>query len=258
VSDNLQSMTILQTDNPRLLRRLEQEVHVWLTRPEDVTNPDKSQEYLSLLSLEERQRYRQFRFDGDRHHFLVAHALLRRVLSAYVDVDPSNWQFSSNQHGRPEISAPKIAPSLRFNLTHTAGLVACVVALELDCGIDVEQLSARGNLTGIAEKMFAASERQALNRLDGDALLGAFFSYWTLHEAYCKALGVGIAHSKRNYRFLPESDGQWTIDFDAPSDGESHHWQFALMKPTTQHLVALAIHTAAAANKAIIHSFVVP
>jgi 4'-phosphopantetheinyl transferase len=258
VSDNLQSMNILQTDNPHLLRRLEQEVHVWLTRPEDVTNPDKSQEYLSLLSLEERQRYRQFRFDGDRHHFLVAHALLRRVLSAYVDVDPSNWQFSSNQHGRPEISAPKIAPSLRFNLTHTAGLVACVVALELDCGIDVEQLSARGSLMGVAEKMFAASEQQDLQALDGQALLERFYCYWTLREAYCKALGVGIAHSKRNYRFLTDGDGRWAIGFDAPSDGESHHWQFALIKPTTEHMAALAIRTTDAAKKAIVHSFVVP
>ncbi len=251
-------MDTFPTDKAHMLQRCEQEVHVWLTRPEEVTDADQLQEYLSLLSIGEIERYRQFRFGEDRHRYLVSHALVRRALSAYVDVDPASWQFSNNAHGRPEISGPDIAPSLRFNLTHTAGLVACIVALELDCGIDAEKVSARGNLTGVAEKLFAASEQQALKGLDGDALLEAFFSYWTLHEAYCKALGVGIAHSKRNYRFLPESDGQWMIDFDAPSDDESHHWQFALMKPTTQHLVAVAIHTPAAANKAIIHSFVVP
>jgi 4'-phosphopantetheinyl transferase len=132
------------------------------------------------------------------------------------------------------------------------------VALELDCGIDVEQLSARGSLMGVAEKMFAASEQQDLIELDGQALLERFYCYWTLREAYCKALGVGIAHTKRNYRFLTDGDGRWAIGFDAPSDGESHHWQFALIKPTTEHMAALAIRTTDAAKKAIVHSFVVP
>ena len=162
-------MHTLHFNNPGLLQQLKQEVHVWMTRPEDVTDPDQLQEYQSLLSSDEKERYRRFHFDRDRHHYLVAHVLLRKALSAYVDVDPSAWQFSQNQHGRPEISGPDIMPLLRFNLTHTNGLVACVVTLELDCGIDVEQSSARGNLLGIADKMFAVSEQQDLMNLDGQA-----------------------------------------------------------------------------------------
>ena len=227
-------MATLQSDNPQLLQRLQQEVHVWLASPEAVSDADKLQEYQSLLSADERQRYRRFHFDRDRHHYLVAHALLRSALSAYVDVAPSNWQFSGNRHGRPEISAPDIVPPLRFNLTHTNGLVACVVNLELDCGIDVEQVSARGNLTGIAEKMFAASEQQVLQALDGQAFVERFFSYWTLREAYCKALGVGIANSRKDYCFVEQGTGQWVIRFDTSSSDASRHWQLAIMKPTEE------------------------
>ena len=251
-------MATLQSNNPQLLQRLQQEFHVWLARPEDITDADKLQKYRSLLSAGERERYRRFHFDRDRHHYLVAHALLRRVLSAYVDVDPLSWQFSSNQHGRPEISAPDIAPPLRFNLTHTTGLVACVVGLELDCGIDVEQVSARGNLTGIAEKMFAASEQQVLQALDGQAFVERFFSYWTLREAYCKALGVGIANSRKDYCFVKQGTGQWDIRFDTSSNDVSRHWQLAIMKPTEEHVMALAIRTAGVSDKAIIHEFVMP
>ena len=258
VSDNVTFMNTFPTDKPHLLQRLEQEAHIWLTRPEEITAADQLQEYLSLLSVREIERYQQFRFDEDRHRYLVSHALVRSALSAYVDVGPASWQFSSNAYGRPEISGPDIAPSLRFNLTHTAGLVACIVTLQLDCGIDAEKVSARGNLTGVAEKLFAASEQQALKGLAGEALLEGFFSYWTLREAYCKALGVGIAHSKRNYRFLRESNGQWTIDIDAPSGDAMSSWQFALMKPTTEHLLAVAMRTADLADKAIVTGFVVP
>ena len=251
-------MHTLGSDNPGLLQQLKQEVHVWLTRPEDVTDPDQLQEYHLLLSPDEQERYRRFHFNRDRHHYLVAHVLLRKALSAYVDVDPSAWQFSQNQHGRPEISGPVSAPPLRFNLTHTNGLVACVVTLELDCGIDVEQLSARGNPMAIAEKMFAASEQQDLMNLDGQKFLGRFFTYWTLREAYCKALGVGIAFSKKDYCFVEEGDERWGIRFAAVSNEESNHWQFVLTRPTTEHVLALAVRTAGAPDKPIVHKFVVP
>lgn len=251
-------MVTLLSDNPPLLQRLQQEVHVWLARPQDIGDANRLQHYRSLLSADERERYRRFHFDRDRHHYLVAHALLRTVLSAYVEVDPANWQFSSNQHGRPEISAPDIAVPLRFNLTHTTGLVACVVTLEVDCGIDVEQLSARGNPMAIAEKMFSVSEQQALKRLDGDALQDRFFAYWTLREAYCKALGVGIANASKDYCFVEQGAGQWEVRFDAASNDASRHWQLAMMKPTQEHVMALAIRVAGMADRSIIHEFIVP
>jgi len=251
-------MDTLPTDNPQLLQQLENEVHVWLTRPEDVTDLDQLQEYQSLLSSDEKERYGRFHFDRDRHHYLVAHVLLRKALSAYVDVDPSAWQFSQNKHGRPEISGPDIEPLLRFNLTHTNGLVACVVAIELDCGIDVERLSARGNLMGIAEKMFATSEQRDLMNLDGQVFLERFFTYWTLREAYCKALGVGIAWSTSNYGFVEEGGERWGIRFDALSNDESDHWRFTLARPTTEHLLAVAVRTAGMSDKSVIQSFVVP
>jgi 4'-phosphopantetheinyl transferase len=256
--DNPWLMRTPHFDNSGLLQQLQREVHVWLTRPGDVTDPDQLQEYQSLLSADEKERYGRFHFDRDRHHYLVAHALLRKALSAYADVNPSVWQFSQNQHGRPEISGPDIAPSLRFNLTHTNGLVACVVTRDLDCGIDVEKRAVRGNLMGIAEKMFAASEQQDLMSLDGQEFLERFFTYWTLREAYCKALGVGIAGSKKNYCFVEEGSERWGIRFDALSNEEGAHWQFVLTRPTTEHLLAVAVRAAGKADKSIIQHFIVP
>jgi 4'-phosphopantetheinyl transferase len=179
-------------------------------------------------------------------------------LSTYVDVGPAAWQFSAGQHGRPEIAGPAGAPALRFNLTHTAGLTGCLVTLDADCGIDAELITSRGNLQAIAEKMFADAELVMLNKLDGHAFLEQFFIFWTLREAYCKALGVGLGFSKKDYVFETGSDDGVKIRFDAPASDSGKHWQFTILRPGADHMVAVAIRSEGVSRKAVVHRFIVP
>jgi 4'-phosphopantetheinyl transferase len=241
-----------------LLRQLDNEVHVWFSMPDAVTDPGQLAYYKSILSSEEQQRYRRFHFDKDRHLFLVSHALVRKVLSSYVDVDPADWQFSAGRHGRPEIAGPAGIPALRFNLTHTAGLAGCLVTLDTDCGIDAELISRRGDLLAIAGKMFADSELVMLKKLDGRAFLEQFFIFWTLREAYCKALGVGLGFSKKDYAFETGSDDGVKIRFDAPAGDAGEHWQFTILKPGADHVVAVAVRAEVQSGKDVVHRFIVP
>jgi len=241
-----------------LLTQLENEVHVWFARPEAVIDPGLLAYYESILSAEERERHQRFHFDKDRHLFLVSHALVRKVLSSYAEIDPPAWQFSANEFGRPEIANPDISRSLRFNLTHTSGLAACVVTMNMDCGIDAEEMRARGDQMGIAGKMFAATEQAELQQLQGSAFLERFLTYWTLREAYCKALGVGIAYSKKDYFFAAESDGRYAIRFESPSNGQDRHWRFAILRPGADHMVAVATRSEGRSSKEVVHRFIVP
>jgi len=202
------------TGHAHLLKQLDSEAHVWFTNPATVVDADQLARCMSLLSAEEKDRHRRFKFEKDRHQFLVAHAMVRTVLSSYADVHPSAWQFSYNPYGRPEISAPDINTPLRFNLTHTEGLVACLVTLNSDCGIDAENLRLPGNPQGIAEKMFATSERHALNQLQGQAFLERFLTYWTLREAYCKAIGLGLSSPMNHFAFECADGEHFSIRFD--------------------------------------------
>ena len=240
-----------------LLQQLESEVHVWLATPEAITDPEQLACYAAMLSSEERARQQRFHFEKDRHSFLISHALVRKVLSAYVDVGPADWQFSAGRHGRPEIAGPAGVPALRFNLTHTAGLSGCLVSLDADCGIDAELITRRGDLQRVAGKMFADSERDTLKKLDGRAFLEQFFIFWTLREAYCKALGVGIGFSKKDYAFATGSDGRVRISFDTPADSEDH-WQFTILRPGTDHLVAAAVRSDGLSGRDVVHRFIVP
>lgn len=241
-----------------LLKQLEQEVHVWFSMPEAVTDQAQLAYYRSILSPAERERYRRFHFDSDRQLFLLSHALVRRVLSSYVDVDPSVWQFSANEFGRPEISSPDLSQSLRFNLTHTSGLAACVITLDTDCGIDAEKIRARGDQAGIAGKMFAETEQAELKKLEGQAFMERFFVYWTLREAYCKALGVGIARSGKDYSFERDSEGHYGIRFLHRSNGQDGHWQFTILRPGTDHMLAVAVRSEGLSARDVVHRFIVP
>jgi len=247
-----------KVDTPRL-EQLQQQLHVWLTVPEEITDSGKLAEYLSLLSEEERERQQRFHFEKDRHSFLVSHALVRRVLSMYADVDPADWQFAAGEYGRPEISAPAGVPPLRFNLTHTEGLTACLVTLGVDCGIDAERLGRRGKLQAVAEKMFADSELETLGALDGQQYQQQFFTFWTLREAYCKALGTGLGFSKKDYAFEVAGDSRIAISFASHRDDEQwKYWQFNLLRPAVEHLVAVAVRTDGLSGKTVVQQYIVP
>jgi len=243
---------------PRL-EQLQQQLHVWLTVPDEITDPGTLSDYLSLLSEDERERQQRFHFEKDRHSFLVSHALVRKVLSMYVDVDPADWQFSAGEFGRPEISGPAGVPPLRFNLTHTEGLSACLVTLDVDCGVDAERVGGRGNLHAVAGKMFAASELETLSALEGQQYQQQFFTFWTLREAYCKALGTGLGFSKKDYAFDVTADNRIAINFASPRDnGQGKYWQFNLLRPAVEHLVAVAARTGGLSGKAVIQQYIVP
>jgi 4'-phosphopantetheinyl transferase len=225
-----------------LIDSLNQEAHVWFSIPESVQNDGKLRKLAAILSNEELNRYRRFHFPADRHRYLVSHALVRKTLSRYIDIPAEDWCFSHGEHGRPEISNPNVA-ALRFNLTHTAGLVGCVVTLDNDCGIDAELISDRHNPAGVAERMFSTDERLELKQLKDAAQLAYFFTRWTLREAYVKARGIGIAFPTRKLQFRVDDKAGVTVKFEAGLQENERDWHFHLLRPTPEHVAAIAVRT---------------
>jgi 4'-phosphopantetheinyl transferase len=149
------------------------------------------------LSATERDRMARLYFARDRQAYAAAHALVRHLLSACApEVAPGAWQFTVSSYGRPELPPPW--ERLRFNLSHTDGLVACVAGLDVDCGIDVEAVRPRHAGLGTAGQALASyalapSERQVVSAAPEDLRPWLFCRYWTLKEAYVKARGMGMS-----------------------------------------------------------------
>ena len=233
-----------QMDRQALITDLADNAHVRIFRTDTVTDADQLADSVALLSPDETARFNRFRFDADRRLYLLSHAMLRRALSAYAEVKPAAWIFSHTVKGRPEIAGPDTGLPLRFNLTHTRGLAACVVTHSVDCGVDAEQLSVRRHAMEIAARMFAAEELEVLRGLVGQAFLEQFFACWTLREAYCKARGVGLAGSGKHFRFERDASGAWQL-YCGDQSASGGHWQLAVEHVPATYMVAVAVNAAA-------------
>src|SRR5688572_22249625 len=109
---------------------------VWILEQQTLTAADVAR-CNAVISPAEQDRMQRFRFEQDRDSFRAAHALARFALSSWESaVSPHAWVFEETSHGRPEIAARRGFPQLRFNISHTRHLVACIVTRELDCGVD--------------------------------------------------------------------------------------------------------------------------
>ncbi len=236
---------------PMSVERLDRETHVWLVVPEAIQDKTKLDACRSVLSESELAQYQRFHFPQDRHRFLVSHALVRNVLSKYLDISPAEWMFYCTSHGRPEIANRDIS-ALRFNLTHTAGLAACVVTLCDPCGIDAEQIAARHDPLAVARRMFSAAEYEQLRQLAGREQMEYFLTLWTLREAYVKARGIGISFPTRKLQFDIDAEGLVSVEFQPELKERADQWQFTLLAPTPQHLGALAVRRSGTLHKELV------
>ena len=166
---------------------------------------------------------------------------MRTVLSRYVAVDPSIWRFERNKYGKPAIAYPRGIPPLSFNLSNTTGLIACLVALGRDVGIDVEDTTRLGETVEIVDQFFSPTEVAALRALPSNDQRYRFFEYWTLKEAYIKARGMGLALPLEQFSFHLEVRQPVRIAFDPRLHDDPRSWQFAQFRPTSRHLMAAAI-----------------
>jgi 4'-phosphopantetheinyl transferase len=232
-----------RSGEPLLLERLADEAHLWLVSLRESIPETLERRWRGLLSPQEETADRRFRVESARRQHLAARALVRTTLSRYAEVDPRRWRFRSGPQGRPEIADPAGTPALRFNLSHTRGLVACLVTLGLDAGVDVERPGRRlRDPLALARHGFAPAERAALQRLSGGARRELFYDLWTLKEAYVKARGAGfltLPASKLAYEITPNRAIHLTLEPELEDRAEA--WQVALLAPTADHRLALAI-----------------
>lgn len=216
------------------------EAHVWFVRTEHVQDAAWLAFCERLLSADEAARSRRFVSESDRREFLIAHAFVRTVLSKYADVLPSAWRFAPDPKGRPAIVNAG-SPPLEFNLSHTKGLAACVVARVREVGVDVEDLGRRTAAESVAGAYFSPDEVAALEAQPPDRRGERFLELWTLKEAYVKARGLGLALPLQRFSFRLEDGRAPAISFAPELPDTAESWQFAQFRPTSSHVLAVAI-----------------
>ena len=177
-------------------------IDVWTTRTDEPGIRDRLPAYRRLLSNDEIRRAERIVHPEAGLLFVVGRALSRTMLSRYAAIQPRDWQLIIDAHGRPELAMrPAHVPDLRFNLSHTNGLVACAVTVGRELGIDVEHIGRPLNFD-VPERFFSQQEVEELRSLPKIDQRTVFFDYWTLKEAYIKARGLGLALPLRHFTFV--------------------------------------------------------
>jgi 4'-phosphopantetheinyl transferase len=152
----------------------EANVHVWwFTTPDDEAAP----------------RQRRARLDR----------LLRDVLSRYLDLAPEQLRFGREPQGRPFL----IGGGPDFNLSDTRGGTVIAVAAQPRIGIDLERIDRQLPHRRLAERYFAAAEREVLEAMPDEEARRAFLQVWTAKESSCKSTGTGIYGQLDRWSFDP-------------------------------------------------------
>ncbi len=169
----------------------ENEVHVWRASLQVSDNEYTTMQ--KLLSEDEHAHALRFVFEKDRRRWVVAHGLLRRLLSRYLLVNPGDLQFSFNPFGKPAIAHPQSGARLQFNMAHSADLVLYAFSFDQQVGIDVEYRRKDVGYMQLAHSYFSPREYTKLMSLPHQLQQEAFFLCWTRKEAYIKAKGKGLS-----------------------------------------------------------------
>lgn len=201
-------------------------VDLWLVAGLDLTE-EPLDGWSADLTPDERAVAARYRIVADQRRSVIGRALARRALAARLGIPAATLRIEIDPRGRP------IAPEtgLQFSVSHTHGLVGVAVA-ECAVGFDVEYLARKTDTDLIARRWFHPDEVAAIRAEPGPQ---RFFTHWTLKEAYCKALGLGLSIDLRALRFEP-GERVNLIAEGATLTG----WTFETMQIDEEHLAAIA------------------
>lgn len=188
------------------------------------------------LSETERARAARFHHMSDRWEFVLGRLMARHLLAARCGAAPADFRFEENAHGRPDIAHPADT-GVRFNLSHSGGLVACVIA-ECQAGVDLERLDRPAVDPRVIGRYCSADEQAALASMPEKLRHERFLQLWTLKEAYVKARGTGLTLPLRNISFQIGAEGPGDVSFNGVDD--EARWMFAHTTLDPRHLLAVA------------------
>lgn len=201
------------------------QIHVW----RGVFNEgDPANE--KILSNEEQERSRRFRFDHDRGIFLYSHSLLRSLLAGYAGLRPGEIEFGYTKFGKPYLHQRTGPDQIEFNLSHSGVVVLIGVTRNIPLGVDVEKIKPLADMDQIAARFFSDFEQSDLSTLSGSARTAAFYHCWTRKEALIKASGEGLSMPLDTFqvsllpgepaRLVKSADSRkWSLQDISPADG---------------------------------------
>ncbi len=227
------------------------ELALWYLSPDELQEAD----YLpwhGLLNEQEKRQVEKFCFAKDRKRYLITRILIRKLLGYYLHLAPEDILFQYNPYGRPSPVPEQNPQGLDFNIAHTDGLIAVGLGINARIGIDAESLQ-KPRKTEVAEDFFALTEVSQLHQAPKARQQALFYHFWTLKEAYIKAIGKGLALPLDSFGFDIQDQNIAFSDFSG--EEESSDWHFQIIHHSMDHQITLAVKRTIARQAFTINQF---
>lgn len=168
---------------------------------------------------------RRLKYDADRIRFIAVRSLLRQALAftARSEIEYARADLRLNEFGKPELAAPH--GCLSFSIAHAGAFSIIAVAAGGIVGADAEKVE-QARLKHLPFDCLSSNEQRHLRALPENRRHFDFFRYWTLKEAYTKALGLGFSAEFDRIEFDLDPI---RLESKAPQAGESDTENFDLL-----------------------------
>ena len=205
-----------------------------------------------LLSEEEKGSINNMRSSVAASQKAVARMLLRAALSQVTDdkTKPLDWHIKYDTHGCPSATSLDTTLVPSFSISHTQGLIVCAVWMPTEAettgriGVDAECCTRKVKFEPLLRKALTHGERQRLQSEQALCRVQSFLRLWTLKEAWCKAVGLGLKADMARAEFSIQNNAiQMTSHHTGGAARERHRqgrWSFKQFKLFNTHWVALA------------------
>jgi 4'-phosphopantetheinyl transferase len=207
-----------------------EEIHLWRARlDQHVADLDQ---FNAMLSEDESGRATRYRFEKDRRRFVLRRALLRVILSRYLETQPALLQFSYGSAGKPALA--HYGDDLHFNVSHSDGMALYAVTRDGPIGVDIERVRMIQEAEQISAQYFSREETTRWRSLPNDQQAECFLRHWSCKEAWLKMSGRGIFDAAKPTRSGTDPTGAQIPDAQT---GEILYE----LTPATGYVAALAL-----------------
>ncbi len=229
------------TTNPVFLLK-ENDIDIWISSFDQFRDDIPVSDYKRLLTCDELKRLDSIVRENHRIQYLVSRALLRTVLNKYTAIPPASIKFSYNKYGKPYLNPAINRHDIEFNLSHSNGIAVCAITAKREVGIDIEKLRIVGNIKSITDKFFSPYEAKNLIGNSANHNSERIIEYWTLKEAYVKAMGYGMYMPLNSV--IIDYENECTINcFNTGVDNSRlHHNKFFLFDMPLTYKLSICIN----------------
>ncbi len=175
-----------------------------------------------ILDTNERERARRFDSFPARRRFILCRAALRVYLCEMMGIRNSDLGFTMARNEKPTALVRAQEVPWNFNVSHTEGHGLLAFAENGRLGVDIELRNDRYENSHELHKVLSDHERELLIHTKRQDRANVFVKFWTLKEAFIKAIGEGFRADTTAFT-IPDSivtggDDHVVVQFASLSD----------------------------------------